>query len=96
MTTTKTISSGFPGGYSMTANYLTVTSTGSIGGTGLIAAASATIVNYGVILATNGGANGVSLNGGGVITNGNAGGYANALIAGNIGVETASSSAPRR
>ncbi|HXU99880.1 MAG TPA: hypothetical protein VG166_05225, partial [Caulobacteraceae bacterium] len=52
---TKTISSGYPNGYTLAAgHYLTITSIGSIGGPGLLAETHATVTNSGRIAAAAG------------------------------------------
>src|ERR1700733_9566016 len=70
--TTKTLNGTYSAGYTLSGSVsvLSITSTGSIGGFGLVSASLSTIVNYGAIEATAAGSTGVSLSGGGVLTNG--------------------------
>ncbi len=71
--TTKIINKGYPTGLSVASkyNYVSITSTGSVGGTGLIANGYATVVNYGTLNAVAADhTQGVYLNLGGAVLNG--------------------------
>src|SRR5580698_4846766 len=70
--TTKTLNGTYSAGYALSGSVgvLSITSTGSIGGAGLVSASLSTVVNCGAIEAGTAGSTGVSLSGGGVLTNG--------------------------
>ena len=69
--TTKTITGTYAAGYTLAPNYgsISITSSGDIGGTGLLADTPAKVDNSGAIIATNAGAAGVDLAAGGRVAN---------------------------
>jgi hypothetical protein len=85
--TTKTITGAYPGGYTLnTAFYgLDITTSASVGGTGVLVTRTGAVTNYGTVAATTGTHDGVYMQNGGTVINGGA--SQSAHISGDIGIQ---------